>query len=136
MNSAHPATILIIEDETDIRLLYASYLSEKGLNVEQAQDGEIGLEKIKSIDWDVLLLDIILPNKDGVGILKEISVNKDLKKGAILLLTNLSNENIIEEAFSNGADGYIIKSEITPDDLYSEVKKYLKPKSENPESTQ
>ncbi len=136
MTAKQPATILIVEDEIDIRILYASYLTEKGFKVEQASDGQIGFEKIKSLNWDVLLLDIILPNKDGIGILKEISNDKTLKKGAILLLTNLSNENIIEEAFSKGADGYIIKSEITPDDLYNEIQKYLKPTTEDSEATQ
>lgn len=136
MTAKQPATILIVEDEIDIRILYASYLTEKGFKVEQASDGQIGFEKIKSLNWNVLLLDIILPNKDGIGILKEISNDKTLKKGAILLLTNLSNENIIEEAFSKGADGYIIKSEITPDDLYNEIQKYLKPATEDSEATQ
>jgi DNA-binding response OmpR family regulator len=118
--------ILIVEDEHDIREVYAEVLSTAGYKVEQAPDGEKGMQKIKDEHWDLLLLDIMLPGKDGLRILKEIKENPELKKGYIIALTNLNSENIIQEAFGSGADGYLIKSEITPDKIVDEVDRILR----------
>ena len=117
--------ILIIEDEHDIREIYAEVLSMAGYKVSQAADGEKGLQKIKDEHWDILLLDIMLPGKDGLKILKEIRENPQIKKGPVIALTNLNSENIIHEAFGSGADGYLIKSEITPDKIVDEVNRVM-----------
>lgn len=117
--------ILIVEDEHDIREIYAEVLSTAGYKVSQAADGEQGMQKIKDEAWDILLLDIMLPGKDGLKILKEIKENPQLKKGPVISLTNLNSENIIQEAFGSGADGYLIKSEITPDKIVDEVDRVL-----------
>jgi len=117
--------ILIVEDEHDIREIYAEVLSTAGYKVSQAADGEKGIQKIKDEHWDILLLDIMLPGKDGLKILKEMKENPQLKKGPVIALTNLNSENIIQEAFGSGADGYLIKSEITPDKIVDEVTRVL-----------
>jgi len=118
-------TVLVIEDEQDICELYAEVLTASGYIVEQARDGATGLEKIKNSDWNLLLLDIMLPGKDGLRILKEIKDDPTLKKGPVVILTNLKSDHIIQEAFNNGSDGYLIKSEFTPDKVVEEVDKYL-----------
>lgn len=117
--------ILIIEDEQDIRILYTEMLTEAGYVVEQVPDGEHGVEKIKSLDWDLMLLDIMLPGKDGLKILRELKDTPEFKKGPIIVLTNLNSEHIIQEAFKLGADGYLIKSEVTPDKVVEEAGKFL-----------
>jgi two-component system response regulator ResD len=117
--------ILIVEDEKDIRLLYAEVLTDAGYLVEQASDGEVGYDLIKSTEWDLLLLDVMLPGKDGMNILKDVKNELVHKKGPIILLTNLNSEEIIKDAFGLGADGYLIKSEITPDKIVAEVNHYL-----------
>ena len=100
-------------------------LKEAGYEVDGAADGGEGLEKIKNNEWNLLLLDIMLPGKDGLKILKDISETPGLKKGHIVVLTNLNGENIIQEAFNLGADGYLIKSDNTPDKVLEEVGKYF-----------
>ena len=122
--------ILIVEDEHDIREIYAEVLQSSGYKVDQAPDGESGMQKIRNTDWDLLLLDIMLPGKDGLKILKEIKENPEIKKGPVIALTNLNSENIIQEAFSAGADGYLIKSEITPDKIIDEAEKILSKEEE------
>jgi len=117
--------ILIIEDEADIRTIYVEVLQGAGYNVDQAGDGEEGMRKIKDTDWNLLLLDIMLPGRDGLKILKDIKEKPEYKKGPVIALTNLNSENIIQEAFSSGADGYLIKSEVTPDKIVEEVGKVL-----------
>jgi len=121
-----PNRILIIEDEHDLRTLYAELLTNAGYAVDQASNGEEGMNKILNTAWNLLLLDIMLPGKDGLRILKEMKDNKDLKKGPVVAITNLNSEHIVQEAFNFGVDGYLIKSEITPDKIADEVKEFLK----------
>ena len=117
--------VLIVEDEQDIRVLYAEVLQSAGYTVDQAPNGEVGDDKLTNTDWNILLLDIMLPGKDGLKILREIQENQSLKKGPIICLTNLNSEHVIQEAFKLGADGYLIKSEVTPDKVVEEVNKFL-----------
>jgi two-component system, OmpR family, response regulator ResD len=121
-----PNRVLIIEDEHDLRALYAEILTTAGYTVDQAPDGEIGMEKTKNSPWNLMLLDIMLPGKDGLRILKDMKENPSLKKGPVVIITNLNSEHIIQEAFNLGSDGYLIKSEITPDKVVDEVKEFLK----------
>ena len=118
-------TILIIEDEPDIRQIYAEILKDAGFLVLEAAEGNSGLEIASSQPWDLLLLDIMLPGQDGLHVLREIKKVPELAKKPVLLLTNLESEPIITECFSLGADGYLIKSEITPDYIVAEVRNYF-----------
>jgi len=81
--------------------------------------------KAKNDNWDLLLLDIMLPEKDGMAVLEEIQKVERGKQGPIVLLTNLNSEDLIERAYKLGADDYLIKSEISLDDIVSKVKQYL-----------
>jgi CheY-like chemotaxis protein len=123
MNYVEPTkkTILVVEDEIDLLSLYVEVLQDAGFAVEQAQDGNIAMEKIKSVMWDAMLLDIMLPGQDGLTILKTIATTPNLKKGPIIITTNLNNDYVIQDAFKYGADGFLIKSEITPDKVIEEV---------------
>ena len=117
-------TILLVEDDLDLRTVYSTVLISAGYEVIIATDGAEGLEQIKNADWDLLLLDIVLPRADGIALLKKISEEK-LKKGKVVVLTNLNNDSIIHAAFDYGTDGYLIKSEITPGNLLDEVEGFL-----------
>ncbi len=119
--------VLIIEDEADIRAVYAEILRDEGFEVIEAGDGSSGLQKAFDIAWDILLLDIILPGSDGVNVLKKVKANEALKDKPVILLTNLGAEKVINDCFSLGAAGYLIKSEITPDKIVEEVKNFLTP---------
>lgn len=119
--------ILIVEDEKDIRELYAEVLKDAGFNVAEAADGETGLREATSGKYDLVLLDIMLPKMDGLQILREIKKDAKLASLKVLLLTNLSTDNVIKEGFALGADSYVIKSEMTPDQVINEVNKALTP---------
>jgi two-component system, OmpR family, alkaline phosphatase synthesis response regulator PhoP len=118
-----PKTILIIEDEKDILELYTTILTNAGYVVVSAEDGEDGLLKAKSEDWDIMLLDIMLPKLDGLGVLKAVKDNLDTSNKKIILLTNLGRESLITQGFDEGADAYLMKSELNPDQLLDEIKK-------------
>ncbi|MEK7595725.1 MAG: response regulator [Patescibacteria group bacterium] len=119
-------TVLLVEDEEDIRNVYAEVLIEEGFKVVGAADGDTGLKSALNDKWDVLLLDIMLPGEDGLQILKSVKENIRLKFKPVILLTNLGNESIVNQAFKEGADGYLVKSQITPDQIVKEIRQYLK----------
>ncbi len=117
--------VLLVEDEPDISMLYKEVLEDAGYTVVTALDGDTGLDLILEDSWDLLLLDIMLPGRDGVQILKKMQEEKVGEGKPVILLTNLGSENIINTCFSYGADGYLIKSEITSDKIVSEVQAFL-----------
>lgn len=122
----NPARILIVEDDLFLRELYIETLTSEGYTVENASDGEEGLNKIRAGGYDLVLLDIILPKIDGIQIMKTIQAGGGTtqpNKG-VVFLTNLDNADEIKEALQLGK-GYIIKSQITPADLIIKVKSYL-----------
>ncbi len=118
--------ILLIEDEKDIRALYAEVLRDAGYDVLEASDGEVGLDIAQHGEWDLMLLDIMIPKVDGVTLLKRMKADMETRKRPVILLTNLGSETLITECFEFGATGYLIKAEVTPDSIINEVKNYLK----------
>lgn len=118
--------VLLIEDEADIREVYAEVLRDDGFTVVEAADGDEALDKALHTKWDLMLLDIMLPKVDGLEILKKVRATAGYEKLPILLLTNLGREAVIKEAFELGGSGYLIKSEMTPDKVVSEVRSFLK----------
>lgn len=115
--------ILVVEDDQFLRDLYNELLTQEGYSVDTAADGEEGLNKMTQGGYDLVLLDIMLPKKDGLEIMRSLKQNPPLESnGPILLLTNLGQEAIIKEGFEMGANGYIIKSAMTPEQVLHEIK--------------
>lgn len=118
--------ILIVEDDQFLREFYQELLVGEGYQVETASDGEVGLEKMKQGGWDLVLLDIMLPKKDGLMILKELKTTPPQKPlGQIVVLTNLGSESIVTSAFSLGAGGYLVKSALNPDEVLKQIASLL-----------
>ena len=121
--------ILLIEDEVAIRSFYAELLSGAGYEVLEAGDGNTGLEMALTQPWDLMLLDIMLPGKDGVKVLQDLKANPSLKDKPVVLLTNLNSDDIVKESMQLGANKYLVKSDIEPPDkLLEVVKVFLTPK--------
>ena len=118
--------ILIVEDDQFLREFYQELLESEGYQVEVAADGETGLGKIREGGYNLVLLDIMLPRKDGLQVMRDLKVQPPQKNnGSIVVLTNLGHDAIIKECFNLGADGYLIKSALNPDEVLTEVKSYL-----------
>ena len=117
--------IYFVEDDSSIRELVVYTLNNTGFEAQGMDNAKTLYEKISIKKPELILLDIMLPGKDGIKILKEIKDHPELKKGIVIALTNLNSENIIQEVFGSGADGYLIKSEITPDKVVEEVNRIL-----------
>lgn len=117
--------ILLIEDEEDIRDVYSEYLELAGYKVITAANGDDGLNMAKKEDWDLMLLDIMIPKVNGRDLLKHMHENFLIRSRPIIMLTNLGEESLITECLESGASGYLIKAEITPDKILNEVQNYL-----------
>ncbi len=117
--------VLLIEDEADIRALYAEYLRDNGYEVLEAKDGIVGLDKALKELWDIMLLDIMLPGQDGIELLRKVKADLNVKDRPVIALTNLNIESVINQVFDQGADGFLVKSEITPDKIINEVETVL-----------
>jgi two-component system, OmpR family, response regulator ResD len=119
--------VLIVEDDQFLREFYQELIQAEGYLVDTAADGEVGLTKAVQGGYNLILLDIMLPKKDGLQILRELK-NSPSKNpnGIIIVLTNLGQDSIIKQCFDLGAGGYMVKSAMNPDQVLREVQGYLK----------
>jgi CheY-like chemotaxis protein len=123
--------ILIAEDDFFIRDIYRKVFSLGGYDVQTAVDGIDALEKTKVQSFDIILLDIMMPRMTGIDVLKAIrSLETPTKATPVFMITNLGQQNIIEEAFKIGMDGYIIKSQVTPQQIVDEINTFFSGKAE------
>lgn len=108
--------VLCIEDEHFISELYARALTKAGYETTMVVDGREGLEQAKSDAYDVILLDIMIPNVTGIEILKQLRGPEATSQvhSKIIITTNLEQGEQGREAIEKLADGYIVKAEITP----------------------
>lgn len=123
--------ILVVEDDQFLRDFYVELLTSDGYLVDNAPDGEIANQKISQGGYDLVLLDIMLPKMDGLQILTNYHKNGSQNPiGAIVMLTNLGHDTIIKQSFDLGANGYLIKSAMNPDQVLTEIHNYLKATAE------
>ena len=129
--------ILIIEDETFIADIYARELTKAGFEVQIESTGPAGLQALEKNTFDLLLLDIMLPGMHGLELLREWRIKHPNSPMPVLLLTNLGQDEVIKEAFTLGAQGYLIKASYTPQQVVTEVQNTLqaKPVAPAPSST-
>lgn len=109
--------VLCIEDENFISELYTRALTKAGYVVTVASDGAEGLAKAKTNEFDIILLDIMLPNIIGTDILDQLRGPGLSLKAKIVITTNLEQKEKVRAAIEQQADGYIVKAEVTPKQL-------------------
>lgn len=117
--------ILIVEDDLFLRELYTDILSAEGYQIDTAPDGKIALEKMKIGGYNLVLLDIIMPVMDGISVMREMkNIMPQASNKCVVFLTNLDKSEEIMKALELG-NGYLIKSQTTPESLIDAVKTYL-----------
>lgn len=117
--------ILIIEDEEMIRTMYEMKLKQDGFLVTSACNGAEGLDVIKQEKFDLILLDIIMPQIDGFAVLDEIRNGDSKCDTPVVMLTNLSTEDDRAKGEKLGATGYLVKSSMTPSQMSKEILQFL-----------
>lgn len=118
--------ILIIEDEELLAQMYEKKLTLEGFICFTADNGDDGLKLATEIKPDLILLDIMMPNKDGLTTLEEIRNIPDLKTIPVIMLTNVSENNYVARAKTLGAKDYIVKSNTDPSGVVEKIRKFLK----------
>jgi len=109
--------VLCVEDEFFISELYSRALTRGGYQVEVVTDGLKGLAMAMTNDYDIILLDIMVPNMTGIDILRHLREEKADLRAKIIITTNLDQGKENRTDIEKHADGYIIKAEITPRQL-------------------
>jgi len=118
--------ILFIEDDLPTVEVYKTALEHAGFEVETALSGNEGIRKIKAKAPDLILLDFLLPDMNGMEVLKEIREQKDVKDVPIFILTNYTDEKFGQKGLFLKNEKYLLKTKYTPRELVEVIKKELK----------
>lgn len=118
VNQTATRKVLIIEDEHFISELYVRALTKAGYEVTVEIDGQKGLELAKTDQFDIILLDLMIPTITGIEVLRHLrGPNAPKLKAKIVITTNLEQREEIRADIESQADAYLVKAEITPKEL-------------------
>lgn len=122
--SVSPKKILVADDEKAIARALALKLTSAGFIVEVAVNGVEAIERIKANKFDIIILDLIMPEKDGFAVLEYMKENKI--KTPVLVASNLSQDDDLKRAKELGAVSYFIKSNVPIQEIINNIKSILK----------
>lgn len=117
--------ILVAEDDSFLADVFKKKLTSAGYEVDVVNDGNLAIDKAHAKKPNLILLDLIMPGKDGFDTLKDLKADKDLKDIKVLVFSNLGQEEEIKLVKQLGADDYFIKSNISVDEMLEKVHHYL-----------
>ena len=117
--------ILLAEDDQFLSRAYKDGLGRAGFDVTVVSDGEEAVSKIGESGFDLILLDLIMPKKNGFEVLEAIKGNDSTKNVPVIILSNLGQESDIEKGKQLGAVDYMIKSDWSMKEVISKIKKHL-----------
>lgn len=120
--------ITIIEDEKMLSDMYAGKLRREGHTVQTATDGESGLSLALLEPPDLILLDIMMPNMNGVEVLSRLAKHPELAHTKIAVLTNVDSPETGDEVRRLGAVDYLLKASMTPEELSNRIRTYFSEK--------
>lgn len=123
-------TILVVDDEAPLRKVLSGHLKKEGFEVEEAKDGEEGLKKALGLHPDLILLDVMMPRLDGLGVLKRLKEDKWGQYALVIMLTNVGDPIKAAEATeigetNMGISDYLVKSDWKMDEVVQKVKQKL-----------
>jgi len=119
------AKLLLVEDDVTLVKMYERKFLSDGYEVAIAYDGLEGLEKATKEKPDLILLDIMLPKLDGLALFKKLRSQPGTFNTPVILLTNFGQEDAVFECFKLGAVDYLIKADVTPQQVVAKVESFL-----------
>ncbi len=125
MALSNKQTVLIVEDEEDIREIYKTKLAKEGYRVVTADSGTGGIISAEKEKPDLILLDIVLPMKEGFSVLADLKKNPETRGIPVIIISNLDQDYEIKMAHDLGAEGYLTKSNVTPGEVAENIKNIL-----------
>jgi DNA-binding response OmpR family regulator len=120
-------TVLVVDDDPDIRDLVTMKIASAGFDVRTAADGEAALAAARAFMPDLVLLDRMMPGLDGLQVCRMLRADPDLDRTLVLMLTAKARESDVRDGFAAGADGYITKP-FSPCELLARVEWALRPR--------
>ena len=117
--------ILLIEDDVYLLKIYGNKLRNSNFDVSLATTGDEGLHKVFNEKPDLILLDLILPGKDGFQVLEEIKKDKTAKNIPVIILSNLGQKDDIKRGLALGAKDYLVKADVSLSKVVEKIKKYI-----------
>jgi DNA-binding response OmpR family regulator len=117
--------VLIVDDDELIRQMYQKIFTVNGFDVEVAADGTDGVTKAASVMPDLIMLDIMMPNLNGLEALEKLKGDDKTKNIPVIMLTSLTAQQDAQSALAKGAARYIIKGEYEPKEVVKTVKEFL-----------
>ena len=117
--------ILMIEDDRFLRKIYRDKLTKAGFEFIEATNGIEGINKVISERPDLVLLDLILPRKNGFDVLIDMKSNKNTKDIPVIILSNLGQESDIKRGLALGAQDYFVKTEVSLSEVVDKAKEWL-----------
>jgi len=117
--------VLFIEDESALQRAVTKIMTEEGYQVFSALDGEAGVEIAKKEIPDLILLDLILPKKDGFAILEELKNDSATKHIPVIILSNLEGNAEVQRALELGAQAYLVKVNYRLEEVVGKIKSFV-----------
>ena len=117
--------VLIVEDEEFLLRAVKDNLEAEHCTVDTAKDGDEAIKSIQTSRPDLILLDLLMPKRDGFFVLEEVKKNLEWKLIPIIVLSNLGGDAEIKRALTMGADDYFVKSQHPIEEVIAKVKEYL-----------
>lgn len=118
-------TILVVEDDKYLINAYRVKLTKTGFDVRLAMDGDEALAILNSFHPDIILLDLVMPKRDGFSVLEEIKKNPHLSKIPVIITSNLGQKEDMDKGMKLGAVSYIVKSDNSLEDIIKEIQKHI-----------
>lgn len=115
-------TVLVVEDDSAMRTALAAHLSREEFSVLEAKDGAEGLSLALEKRPDLILLDLMMPVKDGMEMLRELRMDSWGKEARVMLLTNVKDTEKVADALALSAFRYFVKSDNTLDEITSAIR--------------
>jgi len=114
--------ILLLEDDPDISFIYTRQLQKATFEVDAFSLGKDAVDAATKSHYDIALIDVMLPDTNGIEVIKQIKQLPTSDSMTIIMLSNMGNESIVDEAKKIGADDYLIKSSMNPEELIEQIK--------------
>lgn len=125
LSESNKKRILIVEDDSFLSEMYAAKLEVEEFKVIIATNGEEALDKMRLNKPDLVLLDLLMPKKDGFEVLKEKFVDPNIKDIPVIVLTNLSQKEQIKKCYELGANDFLIKAYFVPTEVIKKIRSLL-----------
>ena len=127
--------ILLVEDDWFLSIAYKEGLERNGFETIVARDGVGAMKKVRSKQVDLILLDLVLPRKDGFEVLQELKEDNKLKAIPVIILSNLGQNSEVRKGKERGAVDYLVKSNSSMVKVVQKVREHLKKRRRNDTKT-